>query len=430
MSTRPEKIGKYEILDVAGRGAMGILYLAHDPVLDRRVAIKVNAQAVDGAGAGPARKMFFNEAQAAGALDHPNILKVYDAGEAEETGEGHLYMVIEYVEGSDTLRSYTTPDSLLPVPTVLQYIEQCALALDYAHRRGVLHKDIKPANIMLTEEGQAKIGDFGIAQRLQAEYTQAQGAFGSPLYMSPEQLGDQSLTPQTDLYSLGVTMYQLLAGRPPFQSKTVAKLALMITSEDPPPLRELRPEVPEAVEVVVCKAMAKSLDERFATGNEMAAAIATAQVHYAQPRDEHSEEERFALARELAFFNDFSDSELQEMLEVATWERYLPGTSVIAEGVLEESFLVIATGDVDVQVGGRVVSMLSAGDCVGELGYLAQAQRSANIVARSDVTAIKVDGALAEWASIPVQMRVSKAFQRTLVERLQRTTLELAKHVA
>ncbi len=430
MSARPEKIGKYQVLDVAGRGAMGVVYMGHDPFIDRRVAIKVSTQAVDGADGALSRKMFFNEAQSAGALDHPNILKVYDAGESEEAGAGHLYIVIEYVDGSDTLRSYTNKDKLLPIETVLQYMEQCALALDYAHRRGVLHKDIKPANIMLTTEGQAKIGDFGIAQRTQVDYTQAQGAFGSPLYMSPEQLGDETLTQQTDLYSLGVTMYQLLAGRAPFESKTVAKLALMVTTEEAPGLCELRPELPEAVEAVVKKAMEKDLEDRFKSGAEMAAAIAKVREHYARPQDEHSEEERFVLARDLPFFNEFSDSELEEVLEVATWERHLPGETLIREGSMEESFFVIASGDVEVVVGGRVIGTLSAGDCVGEIGYLAQMRRSANITARTDVTAIRVDGALVDWASIPVQMRFNKAFQRTLVERLLRTTMELAKHVA
>lgn len=430
MSARPEKIGKYQVLDVAGRGAMGIVYLGHDPFIDRRVAIKVSTQPVDDADGALSRKMFFNEAQSAGALDHPNILKVYDAGESDEAGDDHLYIVIEYVEGSDTLRSYTSKDTLLPIETVLQYMEQCALALDYAHRRGVLHKDIKPANIMLTREGQAKIGDFGIAQRTHSDYTQAQGAFGSPLYMSPEQLGDEILTPQTDLYSLGVTMFQLLAGRPPFESKTVAKLALMVTTEEAPLLREFRAEVPEAVEAVARKAMEKDLERRFKTGAEMAAALAKAREHYARPQDERSEAERFTLARDLVFFNDFSDSELEEVLDVATWERYLPGESVIREGNLEESFFILATGDVEVVVGGRIIGTLSAGDCVGEIGYLAQMRRSANITSRTDVTAIRIDGALVDWASIPVQMRFNKAFQKTLVERLLRTTLELAKHVA
>ena len=199
---------------------------------------------------------------------------------------------------------------------------------------------------------------------------------------------------------------------------------------DAPPLRDLRPELPEAVEAVAAKAMEKDLSRRFQSGAEMAAALAKAREHYARPRDERSEQERFELARDLAFFNDFSDAELEEVLEVASWERHLPGESVISEGAVEESFYVLATGDVDVVVGGRVVGTLSTGDCIGEIGYLGQMRRSANIVARTDLTTIRIDGALVDWASIPVQMRLNKAFQRTLVERLLRTTMELAKHVA
>ncbi len=426
MPELPKKIGKYKVLEVAGRGAMGTVYKGHDPFIDRNVAIKVCHRDETKADDNLARKLFFNEAQSAGALDHPNILKVYDAGESN----GQPYIVMEYVEGAKTLRPHCTPKNFLPVDTVVKQIQQCAQALDYAHRRGVMHRDIKPANIMVTQEGDAKIGDFGIAQRMQKDKTQLMTAFGSPLYMSPEQARDESLTPQTDLYSLGVTMYELLTGRPPFKASGLAQLVMMINTQEPPLLREVRPELPEAIERIAAKAMSKALGSRYTTGAEMAADLAAFMKDKDEGLKELSEEQHFELARGLKFFNDFADDEVEEVLSVATWEQFLAGERLITEGTLEQAFLIIASGDASVTVDGKTVGGLTKGECTGEMGYLAEIKHVASVCALTNVLAIKVDAALIDWASIPVQMRFHKVFQRTLIEKLTHTTLELAKHVA
>jgi len=425
MADHPSKIGKYEILGIAGRGAMGEVYLGHDPFIDRRVAIKVCSRAEDEGSSQLARKMFFNEAQAAGALDHPNILRVYDAGEAN----GQPYIVMEYVAEARTLRRYCKPDALLPVEDVVKIIHQCAKALDYAHRRGVLHRDIKPANLMLTQDGDVKIGDFGIAQRIHADQTHNRRVIGSPRYMSPQQAADLPLTYQTDIYSLGVSMYELLTGKPPFSAKNLSQLAMMIRSEEATPIRELRPEVPEPLEAIVKRAMEKSLEWRYKSGGEMAADLAALYDRINRDDAVLTPEQRFAAARALRFFNEFSDSELEEVLEVGVWEQHAPGREIITEGAMEQALYILVSGEVNVVVGDRIVGTLGKGDCVGELGFLTQAKRSATVVARDDVTTLKIDSALMEWASIPVQMRFNKVFQQTLIERLTRTTVELAKRM-
>ena len=210
MSETPQKVGKYEILGIAGRGRMGTVFIGHDPFIDRQVAIKVCP--VDDPGdtsSRLARNMFLNEAQSAGVLDNPNNLRVFDAGEVD----GDSYIVMEFVEGAQTLKDYCTEEKRLPVAQAVWILHQCAKALDYAHRRGVTHRDIKSANIMLNVEGEPKIGDFGIAQRAVSDATQVMGMFGSPTYLSPEQARDDDLTSQTDIYSFGVVMYEVLAGR-------------------------------------------------------------------------------------------------------------------------------------------------------------------------------------------------------------------------
>jgi serine/threonine protein kinase len=423
---RPEKIGKYEIVDIAGSGAMGDVYVAYDPFIDRTVAIKVCNHDDGSDGARVARKLFVNEAKAAGALDHPNILKIFDAGEEA----GQPYIVMEYIAEARTLRRYCKPEDLLPIPRVLQIAIQCAEALDYAHSRGVIHRDIKPANLMLTRDGDVKIGDFGIAKRLTTEDTQTKRMVGSPRYMSPEQVNNERVTTQTDLYSLGISVYELLTGKPPFTAKGLSQLVMMIRSDEPTPVRTRRPEIPEPLEAIVKRAMEKSLEWRYQSGAEIAADL-TALFQQLQQQDVIlSPEQRFSAVRGLQFFGEFSDDELREVLDVASWEQFPSGSHIITEGSLEQSLYVLISGEVTIGVGDRVVGTLGQGDCVGELSYLSNSKRSASITAMDDVTALKIDHALLDWASIPVQMRFNKVFQQVLIERLARSTFELAKHVS
>lgn len=425
-SACPEKIAKYEIVDIAGSGAMGNVYVAHDPFIDRTVAIKVCTHDDNSESARVARKLFVNEAQAAGALDHPNILKIYDAGEEN----GQPYIVMEYIAEAQTLRSYCTPENLLPIAQVIQISCQCAQALEYAHGRGVLHRDIKPANLMLTGDGQVKIGDFGIAKRLTTEDTGTRRMVGSPRYMSPEQINNETMTTQTDLYSLGVSMYELLTGKPPFTARGLSQLLMMIRNEEPKPVSARRPEIPAPLEAIVKRAMEKSLEWRYASGAELASDLTSLYVQIQLQEIALSPAQRFSAARALRFFGEFSDSELREVLDVASWEHYPSGSHIITEGSLEQSLYVLVKGEVTIAIGDRIVGTLAEGDCVGELSFLSNSKRSASIVATDDITALKIDAALLDWASIPVQMRFNKVFQQVLIERLARTTFELAKHVS
>ena len=429
MSETPEKVGKYQILGIAGRGGMGVVYIGHDPFIDRKVAIKVCPVGdPDDTSSRLTRKMFLNEAQSAGVLDNPHILRVFDAGEVE----GDPYIVMEFVDGAKTLKDYCTPEQVLPVDVAVRILHQCAKALDYAHRRGVTHRDIKSANIMLNSEREPKIGDFGIAQRAVSDSTQVMGMFGSPTYMSPEQARDDELTHQTDLYSFGVVMYEVLAGRPPFRARGFSGLLNKILNEAPPPLAEFRPEVPPSLVSIVERAMSKTLDTRYQTGAEIAADLAAVMDELRYPTRQPqvlSEEEKFELVRTLDFFNDFSDAEIQEVLDVASWENYANQDLIITEGEIEQAFFILVSGDVAVMVGDKCIAALTKGDCVGEMGFLAQNKRTASVVANGDVALLKVDSALIEWASIPCQMRFNKAFMNILIERLARTSLQLVQFV-
>ncbi|MEX2496407.1 MAG: protein kinase [Woeseia sp.] len=267
----PERLGRYVIERKLGRGAMGAVYLARDPRINRPVALKVIPieKEFEDEELEEARMRFFREAELAGRLAHPNIVTVFDAGE-----DKHLaYIAMEYLSGVP-LKNYTDPKKLLAPKKALELCARTADALDYAHNQGVIHRDIKPANLLYDLKSDLlKISDFGVARLTDNNRTKTGIVLGTPMYMSPEQLAAETLTGHSDLFSLGVTLYELLAGEVPFKAKNIAMLMTKITSEDPIPVSNRRPGVPPSVDAVLSKALAKRAEKRFANGAEMAIAL-------------------------------------------------------------------------------------------------------------------------------------------------------------
>lgn len=428
MPDLPEKIGKYPVIGAAGRGNMGMVYIGFDPFHNRDVAIKVCklGPEMEAESARLARKMFFNEAHTAGVLDHPNIIRVLDAGEED----GEPYLVMEYVDGATSLESHCRPERLLPVTTVAQIVFKCAKALDYAHRRGVIHRDIKPSNLMLNDEFGVKIGDFGVAHLPMNEATHVMGIMGSPLYMSPEQLQDNELTGGTDLYSLGVVMYELLAGQTPFASGNFAQLMRKIVSEDPPPLAGIRPELPVDVIDIVERALAKDPSDRYQTGSDFASDLVSAFPSLAGGTSDRLETNKLSMARKIALFNDFADNELEEVLRVGDWEKYGPGETIIREGLDDYSFCILIAGDVVVRKRGQDLTNLKPGDCFGEMSFLAKSRRTATILALNDVRILRINETQMEQAPDSIQARFNKVFLKTLVQRLEKASDELTSQGA
>lgn len=421
-----EKIGKYEVKRLIGRGGMGEVYLGYDPFADRDVAIKVNlvGDQDDQRTADFQRKMFFNEAHTAGLLDHVNILKVFDAGIDDDLP----YIVMEYVPDSRTLKDHCVIDRLLPVKDVVEVVFKCARALEYAHRMGVVHRDIKPTNIMLTPGGDVKIGDFGIAARSQSDTTQVLGMIGSPRYMSPEQAQEEDITSQSDLFSLGVVMYELLTGRPPFTAQNFSRLIYTIINADPIPPSQVRSDLPAELDAIVLRLLAKRAADRYRCGNDLAADLTRTFGHLERLESDIDNEEKFAAIRALTFFKGFSDTEVWEVIRAGIWEQYTTADRIITEGNVDQSFYIVVTGDVMVKKGSRLLGTLEAGDCFGEMGYLTHARRTASIYAVNEVLALKVNESLIEQASTGCQLKFLKVFLRTLVTRLTRASEALANH--
>jgi serine/threonine protein kinase len=267
------RVDEYDVLSLLARGGMGRVYLAVDRRLERYVALKV----VDAGQLGDrqALRRFQREAQAIAQLDHPHIVRLYRFGESN----GFHYMAMQYVEGADLhalLASYHNEKKFMPLAEVSRIVQEVGQALDYAHERGVVHRDVKPANIVLNRDGRAVLADFGLVL-LEESGTTAGDAFGTPHYMAPEQVVSSAAADGlSDLYSLGVILYEMVTGRVPFDHANPVEVALKHVHETPPRPDALRPEVGEPLAAVIVRALAKEPQERFATGRELAAALEAA----------------------------------------------------------------------------------------------------------------------------------------------------------
>jgi serine/threonine protein kinase len=263
-----EQLGRYEILEVLGRGAMGTVYRARDPKIDRIVAIKtITLSGITPQEKDEYRQRFLREAQAAGKLSHPNVVTVYDVGE-EESGRGP-YILMEYVEGR-TLESLIGDAAGNPIQARLELVRQVAEALDYAHSQGVVHRDIKPANILVTPQGRAKVADFGIAKLAVTQLTMPGESPGTPSYMSPEQVTGASVDGRSDLFSLGIILYWILAGEKPFTGENAPAVTFKIAYQDPVPPTQLNPSLDARFDQVLARALAKDPAHRYQRGRDLA----------------------------------------------------------------------------------------------------------------------------------------------------------------
>jgi serine/threonine protein kinase len=264
LETKPT-IGRYVILGELGQGAMGVVYKAQDPRINRLVAIKTIRFSDDfeEKQAKEVKERFFKEAELAGKLSHPSIISIHDVGEDYEL----TYMAMELLEGKD-LDYYCQKKNLLPLRRILDIIADVAEALDFAHSHGVIHRDVKPGNIMLQNNGKIKVTDFGIAKAVSSSQTKSGIILGTPNYMSPEQINGMPLDGRSDVFSLGAVFFQLLTGNLPFGGKTITELFYQITQVKHPSPRQFNPKVIKPVEQLIDKALAKDPDKRFQRAND------------------------------------------------------------------------------------------------------------------------------------------------------------------
>lgn len=417
-NSTPQSIGKYPVIRSLGQGATSRVYLAYDRFRSQQVAIKVMQTALvpgDG-GQQLAQRAFLTEAALAGKLQHPHIVAIHDA--VSEAAEN--YIVMEYADGG-TLEQHCRHDSLLPTDRLVELMFMAGLALNHAQQQGVIHCDIKPANLLLGRNGELKISDFGAAQYVAAAHTQLSGV-GSPLYMSPEQIEDRRLNHQTDIYSLGAVMYQLLTGRPPFQSSSREGLLYQILNTDPPPPSHSRPDLPPELDRIVMRALAKNREARYAEWREFAAELEILFGNLELPDQDLSEAERFSVLCQLPLFQGFGDVEIWEALRMGTWHRLRDGTTLIREGERCRSFFIVAAGQVVVSRGGQSLGTLGEGQLFGDILYFEDrnAPRETTIASASPVVLLEITAESLRRASAACQVQFDHALLRTLVKRMER----------
>jgi len=421
-----DKIDKYQILRKLGQGATATVYLGYDSFASREVAIKVFSRETfaEGERGKLARKLFITEASLAGKLNHPHIAQIYDAvADADPS-----YIVMEYVSGG-TLEPYCEMDNLMHVVEVCEIIFKCTRALDYAFRQGVIHRDLKPANILRAGGANVKISDFGAALTATSDTTQVANV-GSPAYMSPEQVQELPLSQQTDIFSLGTVMYQLLTGSQPFQGGNNFAIIYQVTHVMPPPPSALRADVPPRVDAVVMRALQKSTASRYQSWDEFSFDLADglhAEYHTLRPH-EIPDTEKFNTLRGLSFFRDFNDVQIWEVVRLSQWRRAGRGEVLMQEGDPGDFFCVLARGDVKVTKHGKLLNVLSAGECVGEMAYLSReaAVRGATVTTLGEATIITIPTQSLDHASEACRGSFDRAFLRILVERLAFANVRLS----
>jgi serine/threonine protein kinase len=421
----PNRIGKYRIEKELGRGATSVVYLAHDSFLKKPVAIKVadGSLIADAKHANRLRYFLQTEAELVGHLKHPHIVTLLDA----EIDADQPYIVMEYVDGA-SLDAHATPDTLLPVPEVLDLAFQCCNALEYAFQMGVIHRDIKPANMLRPASGELKLTDFGTAQTATSERTQVSGLVGSPAYMSPEQIREDKLTAQSDMFSLGVVLYQLLTGSLPFQADTDFAMIYKINYEEPQPLTQRRPGLSRELNAIVAKALSKKPEDRFATWSDFAEAISSVCQTVSTTDSKPQSTKLYRMLRSNAFLSSFPDASIWEVLNLGVPYHIREGGIFMRERTAGASFYILLDGEVSISRNGNEIARVKAGETIGEMIYLnpSPPMRTATATAVTELMVLKIKCASLRNANESLQGHFDRAFIRLLVDRLANATRRLA----
>ena len=421
----PALIGKYRVLRRLGEGATSEVFLCRDEFRGCDVAIKrVRASALADTEDGRYYERFFAaEAALVGRLQHPNVVQIFDAVADPQAP----YIVMEYVDGN-TLRPYCRADRLQALELIVELGFKCAMALGYVYRQGLIHRDVKPANILavLTDGSitDIKISDFGSVLNMRSDVTQVYRV-GSLAYMSPEQLDGSVLDCRADIYSLGAVLYHLITGRPPFDAQEQAALVNQIYHHAPPPPSGLRAGVGPGVDAVILRALAKRPDERPAGWDEFAQALSALIANREVPRGQLQgvlDSERFTLLRSLEFFRNFGDVELWEVVHRASWQRFGFGHALYRKGEEGRTFHIVAQGEVEVFRDGKQVARLGTGTSVGEMAYLAPSPElrlhSADVIVSKPCTTISFTPETLAQVGAGCRHLFDEAFIGVLVRRL------------
>jgi serine/threonine protein kinase len=415
-----EDIGNYKTVRLLGRGATSNVYLGIDKTSSKLVAIKkIRAEC----SIGIQHKMFAIEASLCGRLKHPNIVSLIEANSSDVENS---YIIMEYVEG-DSIEKFSTPDNLLPIETVKDIVRQAAEALNYAFQMGVIHRDVKPANIILRVDGVVKLTDFGCALLFDSDTTQITGA-GSLSFMSPEQIGGVALNHQSDIYSLGAVLYRLLTGHSTFNAPNNYAAINQIINHPHIPIETHRVGLPKELCRIVDRALQKPLEDRYQNWQEFLSDLYAASG-INRIEGQVQEQTMYELMSCCAFFKDFLTVEIWEVLRASLLRTFLHNDLLIQEEEHGFSFYILLVGSVVITKKQRMLNIIQAGDCVGENACLYNGSpiRGATVMAQGEVIALEISKERLEGFSKDVCIRMDRAFLRSLNGKLSVSNARVLK---
>ena len=410
-----QQIGRFRLGKKLGQGASATVYKAHDTFSGEDVALKVlNPEVVKHPDFG--RKFtvqFMNEASLAGKLSHPHIASILEASVAEE----HAYLAIEYVPGGDLMRR-VLPQYILPVEDVTQIAFKSCGALDYAYRQGIVHRDLKPANILVVSGTNIKIGDFGASYLFNSLHTQIAN-IGTPLYMSPEQIKGRPLGYSSDMFSLGVVLYQLFTGRRPFEAPTLAESVAKTLRETAARPSTLRDGISAEMDDILLRMLAKAPADRYPSWAELALDIARV-GRLSHHESAVHDSEKFVALKAVRLLGHLGDPQVWELVHAGKWSRVPARTMIMQEGDQGASLFFLGSGEAKVTKQGRLLNVLNAGECVGDMSYIKEGgiPRQATVETLSDVLLVEFEKEALDKVSVECRYQLSLALMHSLVDRL------------
>jgi eukaryotic-like serine/threonine-protein kinase len=409
------QVGKYDVQKMLGKGATGTVYLARDTFSGSEVALKTIEPEVfrDPEFGTEYRSQFQNEASLAGKLKHPHIVGILDAVVGEDSG----YIAMELVTGGD-LSAHTRPGKLLPVGDVLQIGFKCCGALDYAFKEGIVHRDIKPANLMIAKGTDVKIADFGAAYLRKSQAVQT-AVMGSPYYLSPEQIAGHELSHHSDMYALGVVLYEMLTGQRPLRAENLDALLKKILELEPLPPSEVRKDLPKELDPVILRALRKKPEARYPTWAEFALELSKI-VRQVLPASAIPDTEKYMALKRVDMLRELADAEIWELANAGRWARVDKGRIVVRENEKGKTFFFLAEGEVKVTRGGRLLNVVSHSECFGEMAYIwgGELPRHASVESMTQLLLAEFDPAALAKMSGGAQLQLTRALVRNLADRL------------
>jgi len=419
-------LGRYEIQSIIGKGGMGTVYRAVDSFLQRTIALKVvNISSLDIASPDKRKlNQCLKEARLAAQFIHPNIVITHDAGIVND----RFFFALEYIDGRG-LQQHSKKPNLLPQSQVLEIIYNTCYAIDYIHKKGYVHLDIKPSNIMLTSRDEVKLMDFGISRILKQESTNKKKGVvvGTPAYMSPEQAaGAASVDQKSDIFSLGVVLYELLAGKKPFEGRDVHETVYRITTVEPAPLGKFLPDISSGLDYILQRTLEKDKIDRYQSILDLAEALLPIIKGKDSSQLDKQEQKKIDYLRRLLFFKHFQYNELMEILRISAWSYLDRGSQIMGSDPNDNKIYFLIQGRAKLDLKGET-HFLQQGECFGETAVLYKMPRNATVTANSNCIVMAINANLLKQASEALQVKFLREFYNKKILQLVDANLKLIR---